>query len=739
MVLCLFLTVLHYCFLFFYQLMTSSIPPMEFASSSSKLPRMYDVLINFNGEDIQRKFVSHLDSALSAVGLTTFLHHPNALNPTHIQQPILNLCRVAIVVFTRTYSQSAWCLHQLQQIIKWHQTYYRHVLPVYYEIEPSDVRLQKGDFGEAFKATAQETFSRQQLEHGISRWSHALTKAANFFGWDENNHRSDAELVDKIVKIVLNLPLLSTTKFPVGLQSRVKDVILTIKSKSTQVFTIAICGMEGSGRTTLAKAIYNQIHGTFTEKSFIEDIAQVSQTRGYVPLQEQFLSDVVKTKVEISDVEMGKSMIWERLYGKRVLLVLDDLNDYGQLGLWGTSSWFGEGTVIIITMREEDLPSMHEVDSAFRINPMNANESLELLSWHAFREPKPKKEYRVLAKRVVAYCGALPLALEVIGTYLYKRTKDEWNRVLIRLDNIPQHEVPQILKISFDGLSNQIEKDLFLDVCCVFVGKSRAYVTKILNGCGVDPDSGIRVLIKRNLIKVKENNKFGMHHLLREMGSEIISEISREESRKNSRLWFDEDLQHVLSENTLFSSPGTKVIQRLYNGRDFFERYPLEVRDPSRLLKFAEDYEFHPKKLRWISLQRFSSKYLPNDFYLHDAIAIDLKHSLLRFLWKETPKVLACLKVLNLSHSKYLTKTPDFSRLPSLEQLILKDCPRLRQVHQSIGCLCNLILLNLKDCTSLSTLPSEIFGMIFHHCLATLQIFEVFWCNVTPSLNYMSK
>jgi len=67
------------------------------------------------------------------------------------------------------------------------------------------------------------------------------------------------------------------------------------------------------------------------------------------------------------------------------------------------------------------------------------------------------------------------------------------------------------------------------------------------------------------------------------------------------------------------------------------------------------------------------------------------------------------LKVLNLSHSHYLKETPDFSRLPRLEQLILKDCPRLRQVHQSIGCLCYLSLLNLKDSTSLSNLPSEIY------------------------------
>ena len=59
----------------------------------------------------------------------------------------------------------------------------------------------------------------------------------------------------------------------------------------------------------------------------------------------------------------------------------------------------------------------------------------------------------------------------------------------------------------------------------------------------------------------------------------------------------------------------------------------------------------------------------------------------------------------------YLTKTPDISGLPSLEQLILKDCPRLREVHPSIGCLCNLILLNLKDCTSLSNLPRKIYKL----------------------------
>jgi len=362
------------------------------------------------------------------------------------------------------------------------------------------------------------------------------------------DRRSDAELVDKIVKAVLNLPALSATKFPIGLQSHMEDLIRAIKSKSTEVCRIAICGKGGSGKTTLAKAIYHQIHGTFTEKSFIEDIGQLSEINGDLRLDirllEHLLSDLLKTKVKINSVEMGRSIIRERLSGKRVLIVLDDVPEFNSSLLWECRHWFGGGTVIIITTRPENLVRIYQADYVLQVKLMNANESLELLCWHAFREAQPKEEYHFLAERVAAYCGGLPLALEVIGSYLYERTKEEWNRVLLRLDNIPQHEVQQILKISFDGLSNQMEKDLFLDVCFSFAGKGRAYVTKILNGSGIDADSGIRVLIERSLIKVNKNNKLGMHPLLREMGTEIINQISVKELGS----------EYALSDNTVRTS-----------------------------------------------------------------------------------------------------------------------------------------------------------------------------------------
>jgi len=69
------------------------------------------------------------------------------------------------------------------------------------------------------------------------------------------------------------------------------------------------------------------------------------------------------------------------------------------------------------------------------------------------------------------------------------------------------------------------------------------------------------------------------------------------------------------------------------------------------------------------------------------------------------------LKTLNLSHSHHLTQTPDFSNLPNLEKLILKDCPRLSEVSNSIGHLKKVLLINLKDCISLCNLPRNIYTL----------------------------
>jgi len=91
-------------------------------------------------------------------------------------------------------------------------------------------------------------------------------------------------------------------------------------------------------------------------------------------------------------------------------------------------------------------------------------------------------------------------------------------------------------------------------------------------------------------------------------------------------------------------------------------------------------------------------------------------------------QLLEKLKILNLSHSRYLKHTPDFSKLPNLEKLIMKDCPSLSEVHQSIGDLKNVLLINLKDCISLSNLPRNI------HQLKSLKTLILSGCSKIDKL-----
>ncbi|KAG4938632.1 hypothetical protein JHK86_044773 [Glycine max] len=679
--------------------------------SKSKPKRLYDVFINFRGEDTRGKFVSHLHYALSKAGVNTFIDDENLLKGMTLKDELMRAIegsQISLVVFSKSYTESTWCLDELEKILECRKLHDQIVMPIFYDIEPSVVRHQKGAFGKALKSAVEKTYSGEHAEQVLWRWSSALNRAADLSGFHVVDRRNEAILVKEIVEDVLRKLVyedLYVTEFPVGLESRVQKVIGLINNQFTKVCMIGIWGMGGLGKTSTAKGIYNQIHRKFIDKSFIEDIREICQTegRGHILLQKKLLSDVLKTEVDILSVGMGKTTIKERLSGKRMLVVLDDVNELGQVEhLCGNREWFGQGTVIIITTRDVRLLKQLKVDSIYKLEEMDKNESLELFSWHAFGNAEPREDFKELARSVVAYCGGLPLALRVLGAYLIERPKQLWESVLSKLEKIPNDQVQKKLRISFDGLSDPLEKDIFLDVCCFFIGKDRGYVTEILNGCGLHADIGITVLLERSLIKVEKNNKLGMHPLLRDMGREIICESSRNKPGKRSRLWFQKDVLDVLTKNT-----GTETIVGLalklhYSSRDCFNAYAFKEMKSLRLLQLDHvhitgDYQYLSKQLRWVCWQGFPSKYIPNNFNLEGVIAIDLKHSNLRLVWKK-PQVLQWLKILNLSHSKYLTATPNFSGLPSLEKLILKDCPSLSK-NNDLGDLVP-VLTNLSNLRS---------------------------------------
>jgi len=249
----------------------------------------------------------------------------------------------------------------------------------------------------------------------------------------------------------------------------------------------------------------------------------------------------------------------EKLAKNRVLFVLDDVNELEQRkALCGSREWFGPGSRIIITTRDMHLLRLCRVDQVYAIQEMNESESLELFSWHAFKQPIPIEDFATHSTDVVAYSGRLPLALEVLGSYLSDCEITEWQKC------IPHDQVQKKLKVSFDGLKVATEKQIFLDIACFFIGMGQNDAIQILNGCGFFADIGIKVLVERSLVTVDSRNKLRMHDLLRDMGRQIIYEESPFDPENRSRLWRPEEVFDILSKQKVITKcKGIKLSSHL--------------------------------------------------------------------------------------------------------------------------------------------------------------------------------
>jgi len=182
------------------------------------------------------------------------------------------------------------------------------------------------------------------------------------------------EVTVRRVQSLLDYEDLSVIPFPVELESHVEKVIGCIENISTKVFMIGIWGKEGSGKTAIAKAIYNRIYRLFIGKNFFENIKGVWDPvdRRYVDLK-TFVNDVLKHKLEFERTRRESvTMENNELSRRKLLIVFDDVTVFGQLkNLYRNRKCFGQGTVIIITTRDVRILKRLKVDYVYKMNVMN--------------------------------------------------------------------------------------------------------------------------------------------------------------------------------------------------------------------------------------------------------------------------------------------------------------------------------------------------------------------------------
>ncbi|KAL5778644.1 hypothetical protein ACOSQ2_009381 [Xanthoceras sorbifolium] len=699
-------------------------------SSTNHGNRKYDAFLSFRGEDTRDSFKSHLYRALSSRNILTFVDD-KLKRGDEISLALLKAIedsKISVIIFSKDYASSKWCLDELVKIIDCKKMNGQIVVPVFYHVNPSDVRKQTGSYKDAFQKHEQEFQQDNDKKLKLQKWRAALTEASNLSGWDSSVIWPESRLVDEIVKDIsqkLN-DISSPSEYEglVGINSRIDKVKSLICIGMSDFRIVGIWGIGGIGKTTIAESILYQSSSQFEGQYFIANVREESgKPNGLVHLREKVLSKILEEEY----VDLGTNILQftkDRLQRKRVLIVLDDVSTLKQLEILAKGlNGFGPGSRVIITTRDKQLLCNYGVDKIYEVEAFDKHEALQLFRKYAFKDDHPCKDLTVFAEKVVDYAKGNPLALKVVGSSLHQKSKQQWESALLKLNKISNPEIHNLLRISFDGLDDE-EKDIFLDIACFFKGEHKDSMTQILDGCYFSAEYALSVLVDKSLITIS-CEKIEMHDLLQEMGCEIIRQESVNKPGKRSRLHNHEDICLVLKRNI-----GTEAIKGMFLDTSKIRKLDLSSQAFEKMcnLKFLKIYngtseygnpiyfskvhlprglDHLPDELRYLYWDGYPSKFLPSNLSLENLVELNLSYSNVEQLWEgkqEAPK----LKRLNLSHSRHLTKIPDLSNIPCLEVIILVCCTSLLYDPISIQHLNDLRFLSLKDCASLRNISTSI-------------------------------
>uniref|UniRef100_A0A1J3HBT9 Putative disease resistance protein n=1 Tax=Noccaea caerulescens TaxID=107243 RepID=A0A1J3HBT9_NOCCA len=705
--------------------------PPSLTSSSSRPLWKYDVFLSFRGTDVRKGFLSHLYKALTDKGIHTFRDDTELQRGNFISSALLEAIeqsRFAVVVLSQNYATSRWCLQELVHITKCVKKKHIELIPVFFGVDPSHVKKQSGNFAKAFA----EHDKRPDTET-VETWRKAMAKVGLISGWDSRIWNEESKLIEELVQDLsdrLFLPASSSdTGELIGMSTHMRSIYPLMRIDPNDSRMVGIWGMGGIGKTTIAKHVYKVFSREFDGACLLENVKREFRRYGPSHLREKILSEIFRKK-DMNTWNKDSDVMKQRLRGKKVLLVLDDVDDIQQLEeLAGNPQWFGPGSRIIITTRDRRVLDQHDVERIYQVKPLRTTQALQLFSKHAFKKPRPCEEYRELSIDVVEQLGGLPLALQVVGGSLYRRELEFWQDKLVLLKNNSDDALLKALRVSYEAL-DELEKKIFLYIALCFNGVYMDRVRKVLDLFFVSSRRrafptrpSIVSLMEKCMISLSSTKRLWVHDLLQDIAEDIICEGNDERPWKRLMLWDFEDINHVFSTNM-----GDEAIEvesiflDMSNGNELnitpeiFERMPnlklLKFYTNSSVgesrIRMLDGLDYLPN-LRYLRWDACNLKSLPSRFCTSFLVELNLSHSSIETVWTGTQQDLANLRNLNLTSCKHLTGFPDLSKATNLETLKLSNCDNLVEIpDSSLRQLNKLVHLKLSNCKKLRSLPNNI-------------------------------
>jgi hypothetical protein len=367
--------------------------------------------------------------------------------------------------------------------------------------------------------------------------------------------RDEAQLKTEIVSKVrdhlrASQPSL-VAPYQVGLEETSKELIETLNCMEKDVRVLSLVGMGGIGKTTLAKEIYCRFekNDMFEKKSFLMDVRGSAILDLQIKLARDLFREDVKCMAEFNQC-------FNRFMDRKVFIVLDDVDQKDQFDRLIPVK-LGPGSRVIITSRDSNMVNNIEKNGnctylRHDMALLSSTDSRHLFNWHAFHSANVIDGFQELAKKVADACCGLPLALEVIGCFLFDKReecdlKSTWPQTIQTLSE--QKRIFNKLKISYDDLSTA-SKLMFLDIACFMIGQREDRAMQIFEACKSDykgPASSFNSLKDKCLVKLDKDRRIVMHDVLRDMGRQVvIDESPHMEKGTPSHLWNREMVQRVL-------------------------------------------------------------------------------------------------------------------------------------------------------------------------------------------------
>ncbi|KAB2010807.1 hypothetical protein ES319_D10G268800v1 [Gossypium barbadense] len=721
------------------------------SSSSSSRQTKHQVFLSFRGEDTRLNFTSHLLKALKDTGLNVFFDEETLERGEQISPALSNAImasNLSIIILSKDYASSKSCLAEISCIMYCKLTRRKIVLPIFYHVDPSDVRNLGGSFKTSFNDHESKSLDQ------VQRWKEAFADVGKLKGWHIEGGKFDRpetkyinDIVEYVAKKLMNNKSSTAFEELVGIDYQKKTILKLINQNDCRV--IGLWGMAGIGKTTLANVVYHEISSKFKSCWFLQNVGEKIRKQGMESLRNNFLSKILNQEIDVLTPSIGSAFIRERLNNKKVIVVVDDVDDPDLIDYLGVKH-FGDGSKIILISRDRQVLKNGGAEKIHKVNELNEKSSLQLFSTFAFKQLNPTANFRDLSNQFVRYAQGNPLALKVLGSKLYTKSRKEWESEVDRLKEYGQPKISQILKSSFDEL-DELEKNLFLDIACFFKGKYKKEVEDILcslyNGavCGIsnlvdkclldtihfqdmlEEDLRLQDLRRPRSASTCQSAFAGrpliisMHDILEEMGKDII----RQEATgigNCSRLWSPNNVHQMLRYNkgneaikgikldmsqidNLKLSP--TVFENMLNLRFIHFYLPRKFGEcwNKKLLADQVDIVSLPDELRYLCWEYYPFKSLSSSFNPKNLVVLKLPHGDMEQLWNgNNPQDLVSLKEIDLFDCKNLRKIPSLLGAINLKSLCCMGCESLVE----LPCLTHLASLesfDLDGCHNLKKIP----------------------------------